>query len=197
MNNRLKEKYDLCCRSESDIHEHLPTLKKYTEECDTVCEMGVRWVVSTFAFLSGLPKKLTSIDIQNPVVFGERSKQDFILAHELAKENNVEFEFIQASTLEIEIEPTDLLFLDTWHAYKQLKAELELHHSKVNKYIALHDTSNFEFRDETSYEMWGDDWVGDGKGLWPAVEEFLADHPEWKIKERFTNNCGLTILERV
>jgi len=45
--------------------------------------------------------------------------------------------------------------------------------------------------------MWGDEWVGDGKGLWPAVEEFINEHPEWKIKERFTNNNGLTILERV
>jgi hypothetical protein len=35
------------------------------------------------------------------------------------------------------------------------------------------------------------------KGLWPAVEEFLIDHPEWRLKERFTNNNGLTVLERV
>jgi hypothetical protein len=34
------------------------------------------------------------------------------------------------------------------------------------------------------------------KGLWPAVEEFLAAHPEWKIEKRFTNNNGLTILAR-
>jgi hypothetical protein len=35
------------------------------------------------------------------------------------------------------------------------------------------------------------------KGLWPAVEEFLVDHPEWVLKERYTNNNGLTVLERV
>jgi hypothetical protein len=35
------------------------------------------------------------------------------------------------------------------------------------------------------------------KGLWPAILEFLDNHPEWILKERFTNCYGLTILERV
>jgi hypothetical protein len=34
-------------------------------------------------------------------------------------------------------------------------------------------------------------------GLWPAIEEFLAEHSEWEIQQRFTNNNGLTILARV
>ena len=35
------------------------------------------------------------------------------------------------------------------------------------------------------------------KGLWPAIEEFLNDNPEWKLIERYTNNNGLTILKRI
>ena len=34
------------------------------------------------------------------------------------------------------------------------------------------------------------------KGLWPAVVEFLQEHREWDLKERFTNNNGLTVLYR-
>jgi len=35
-------------------------------------------------------------------------------------------------------------------------------------------------------------------GLWPAVEEFLAEHPsEWALQHRYTNNNGLTVLKRV
>jgi hypothetical protein len=34
-------------------------------------------------------------------------------------------------------------------------------------------------------------------GLWPAIVHFLENHPEWRLKERFTNCYGLTILERV
>ena len=33
-------------------------------------------------------------------------------------------------------------------------------------------------------------------GLWPAIEEFLVSNPEWILKERFTNNNGLTVLEK-
>lgn len=33
--------------------------------------------------------------------------------------------------------------------------------------------------------------------MWPAVEEFLAAHPnEWALQQRFTNNNGLTVLKR-
>ena len=35
------------------------------------------------------------------------------------------------------------------------------------------------------------------KGLWPAITEFLEIHTDWKLKERFTNNNGLTILEKI
>jgi len=189
--NSLEQKYNDLVNTPSDINEHLPTLKKYSEECEHITEMGVRWIVSTYAFLMGKPKKLISIDIQSPSTWGA----NLILAQTSALENNIEFNFLLGNTLEIEIEQTDLLFIDTWHAYKQLKSELALHHSKVNKYIILHDTSNFEFQDETSYEeIWG--WKGDNKGLWPAIEEFLQSNPEWYIHERYTNNNGLTILKQ-
>jgi len=184
--------YNNLCSTPSDINEHLPTLKTLTEECKHVTEMGVRWITSTYAFLAGKPQNLVSIDIQHPQTWDA----NLDMVERLAKENNINFKFILSNSLEVEIEPTDLLFIDTWHAYKQLKAELNLHHSKVKKYIVLHDTTNYESRDETSYEMWGDEWKGEGKGIWPAVLEFLKEHPEWEIKERYINNNGLTVLIR-
>ena len=109
----LQELYNEKCSIPSDIHEHLPTLKRYAEECDHITEMGVRWVVSTYALLMGKPKKLISYDI-NPI--------DSNVIQEMVK-NDTDFEFRVANTLNLEIEETDLLFLDTWHAYDQLKAE--------------------------------------------------------------------------
>jgi hypothetical protein len=36
------------------------------------------------------------------------------------------------------------------------------------------------------------------KGLWDAVTEFLDNNKDtWKLKERYTNNNGFTIIERV
>ena len=35
------------------------------------------------------------------------------------------------------------------------------------------------------------------KGLWPAITEYLEENPDWKLKERYTNNNGLTILQKI
>ena len=178
----LENIYNKRCSIPSDINEHLPTLKKYAEECDHITEMGVRWVVSTFAFMMGKPKKLISIDI-DPV---EKHGIQTIDLISLAKTAGVEFEFVLGDTTEIEIEETDFLFIDTLHTYTQLKKELALHPSKVKKYIGFHDTTTFAK-------------VGEYKevGLWPAIEEFLSSNPEWVIAEKFENNNGLTILKRI
>lgn len=188
----INEQFQLRVKSPSDINEHMETLKKYATGCEHITEMGVRTVVSTWAFLEANPKRLVSIDI-NPCPISEAAR--------LANEAGIDFEFIQASTLDIEIEKTDLLFIDTWHVYQQLKQEFKLHCDKAKKYIILHDTTTFGERGESGSEMkinviTGQMEMVPFKGLWLAVEEFLQQHPEWVIKERFTHNNGLTVLER-
>jgi hypothetical protein len=176
----IDENYAYHCNQKSDINEHLPTLYKYSLECDHITEMGVRDVVSTWAFLKGRPKKFICYDI-NKV-------SNIDIAAKYAKDSDIEFEFQCKDVLSVSIEPTDLLFIDTLHQYNQLKKELELHASKVKKYLIFHDTTTFEYVDERS------DSVG---GLWPAIEEFLISNSEWVIDFKYTNNNGLTILKRI
>jgi hypothetical protein len=178
----LEEIYNQKCSTPSDINEHLPTLKRYAEECDHITEMGVRWVVSTFAFMMGKPKTLISYDI-DPLENWGISTEELTTG---ANKNGIDFKFKLANTLELEIEETDLLFLDTDHTYNQVKGELSLHGNKSKKYIIFHDTTSFEFQGTN----------GDTIGLWPAIEEFITENPHWKIYERFRNNNGLTILKR-
>jgi len=178
----ITEHYQHHCNTPSDIHEHLPTLKKYASECDHVTEMGVRWICSTWGLLEARPKKLISYDIQNPSHWGA----DINVVCEAAKQENLDYKFIKADVLGIEIDQTDLLFIDTWHVYGQLLAELNLHCNKVNKYLIMHDTTSYAFTGESEGHS----------GLWPAISDFLDEHPEWILKERFSNNNGLTILER-
>jgi hypothetical protein len=156
----------------SDINEHLPTLAKLASECEHVTEMGVRYCVSTWAFIEGRPKKLVSIDINHPSSYvNQGGAESFIKVEQACKDKGIDFQFIQASTLDIEIEPTDLLFIDTLHTYEQLSQELKLHASKAKKYIVLHDTTSCP-------------------ELWQAVEELKG----WKVKDRYTNCSGLTVL---
>ena len=181
-------------RTPSDINEHIPTFIEYGSECEHITEMGVRAITSTWGFLGAAPKKLISYDIENPSKWGANIDQ----VYNVAKQYGLDYEFRKEDVLKIDIEETDLLFLDTWHAYCQLKAELDRHNSKAKKYIIMHDTTSYEFRDEplTSENAWEGE-PPTGKGLWAAVTEFLEENDEWELHKRYTNNNGLTILKRI
>ena len=181
--NRIEEIFNKKCNTTSDINEHLPVLRKYSEECDTIVELGVRAVVSTWAFLSGRPKKLISVDIKHP---NEYDSIDLPLVEEISKEMNIEFNFILSDSRTVDIPECDLLFIDTVHTYNQIKKELEVHSQKVKKYIILHDTETFRTIGEINTEV----------GIWPAVEEFLLINKEWEIAEELKNNNGLTIIKK-
>ena len=99
----------------------------------------------------------------------------------------MDFKFVLGNSLEIDIDETDLLFIDSCHTYVHATAELKRHAGQVRKFLAFHDTTVFAFSDEG----------GGTPGLWQVIEEFLAAHPEWKLKERLTNFNGVTVLERI
>ena len=177
----LQEKYETLVSTPSDVNEHLPTLREYASKSNHVTEMGVRGVVSTYGLMMGLPKILKSYDIVPIELHGV----DRNWVRKLAQENGVDFEFIQANVLHVEIEETDFLFIDTYHTYNQLKEELQKHSAKTRKYLGFHDTTTF-----------GEVGEGGVVGLWPAISEFLSENEEWELVKRWENNNGLTILKR-
>ena len=166
--SEIEKKYQELCATPSDINQHLPKLREYADQCEHITEMGVRGVVSTYSFLSSTAKKVVAIDILNVAVPDVKK-----------------LEFICANDLEIEIEKTDFLFIDTAHNYKQCIAELNLHAKNVNKFIGFHDTFIFGIH--------GDD---QSKGLLFAVNEFLENNKEWVKDYHTDNNNGLTILKK-
>lgn len=173
----IHDMYEQACNKASDIHEHLPVIHEYCLKCAHVTEFGVREVVSTWAMLAAKPMKCVSYDVYE----SEKVSQ----AMQIARQEQVNWTFIKGDTLQINIECTDLLFIDTLHTFDQLSKELNLHHGKVKKYMLMHDTT---WHGET-----GENGQG---GLWKAIEEFLQNHAEWHLIERKTNNNGLTILGR-
>lgn len=174
----LKKEYDTFCKlSPSDINEHLPTLYEYAKKCDHVTEMGVRGGNSSRAFLYANPKKYIAYDLE----LFDRVVELFDYSKKLGNDHH----YIKDNVLEIEIEETEFLFIDTWHRYDQLKKELKLHSGKVKKYIAFHDTESF-----------GRTGEGGGKGILYAIEEFLDENSNWKIVHDAKNNNGLMIIEK-
>ena len=162
------QEYRIARDTPSDINEHIEILKSLADEVDHVTEMGTRTGVSTRAFLA------SDVTLRAYDLFLDARVQE-LFRH--AKENGKDAEYIQGNVLEQEIDYTDLLFIDTWHCYDQLYAELTKHAPKVKKYIAFHDTQTYGTRSE---EFMGR--VG-SNGLLPAIIHYLIENPDtWRFK---------------
>jgi hypothetical protein len=182
----LEELYQDAKASSLDIGEHLKTLRGLAFWCKHVTEFGVRAGCSTAALLAGLADsvddgggKLMSYDIQ-PFIRQEEFEQ-------AARAEGVEFCFYQRDDLAITIEPTDLLFIDTVHTYRQLDAELRKHEEWVKRWIVLHDTYTDDYKDSPG---------SSGKDMWIAVLKLCAKG-HWRIQDDDARQFGLTILGRV
>lgn len=208
MTESLRTLYENNCRRKSDINEHLSTLFKYAKESSSVAEFGVRGGDSTSALLYGLTQssnnknlQYVGVDIAHcPIVHTYSS---------MCKDLDITYTFIQGDSATTDLGMNvDTLFIDSWHIYGHLKRELAMHHSHVQKYIIMHDTTVDEWAGESVRNLYAG-WNIENQaktsgypmhevcaGVWPAIHEFLQQHPEWVLKERFTNNNGLTVLER-
>lgn len=188
----------------SDINEHMTTLKEYAMQCESVLELGVRKVVSSWAFAYGLlqngsDRKLlfcndvSPCDIQQ--LKTECEKASIIL----------QYEWCSDLDLHVEDNSFDMVFIDTLHVYGQLKRELNKFGKVAKKYIVLHDTTvDGEYGEAIRCHMNVSELSKQTgipadeltKGLRYALDEFLSTHVEWSVCEVFTNNNGLTILKR-
>jgi hypothetical protein len=188
------------CQTPSDINEHVPVLKSLAKECNSVIEMGVRSMVSSWGILQGLSENPSSLRSYLGIDINRPSIESFELAKRLAQDCGIAFDFWQANNMTIDIESTDLLFIDTYHTYLHLTYELEKFSPKVNKYIAMHDTSwPYGDMDEGpcgNDSIYPQEFDRTKRGLWNAVVDFLERHPEWTLYERRFNNHGFTILKR-
>ena len=209
--DKIKENFHLLCANKykydsSDIMEHLPILYRYTKDCDSVFETGVRGCVSSWAFLYGL------LNNNN-----QQTKKYFLLndidvcdISELLESaglcDNIEVEYVWKNNLMLDLNKNyDVTFIDTWHIYGQLIRELNKFSKITNKYIIMHDTTVDEEYGESirgchdinhMSKVSGIPVNEITKGLGPAIYEFLQTNPEWFLKEKYTNNNGLTILAR-
>lgn len=166
------------------IAHYMDTLLKYGSQCEHITEFGINQVNSTWAFLNARPQKLVSIDIDLNTR-STKNVKDFegvnywlLWAKYLSIKEQIEFQVIEADDLKIEIEETDLLFIDSKHEKKHFQSELDLHKSKIKKYLIVHDTGLFKDQ------------------LVPVIDE-LVKNKEFEIIEQFKDSPGLTVLKKI
>ena len=202
------------CNTASDINEHLPTLFRYAKQCNSALELGVRGCVSSWAICAGLLENKNGV--KKRIFMNDSSECQIGEIVDVLEPLNIDVKYEWKNDLEIAFdadEKYDMVFIDTWHVYGQIKRELEKFSSVATKYIIMHDTTVDEVDGETVREYGYNYQQAFGratelaaatgipreeilKGMWYGIQEFLANHPEWFIKDRFFNNNGLMVLAR-
>lgn len=200
----IRRNLEVLCRRPSDINEHLPTLFNYAKECESVIELGVRGCVSSWALLYGL---LNNNKATKKLLLNDLTECNVSELVNVARSLSVEVNYVWIDDLKLEVDGMyDLTFIDTWHIYGQLKRELDKFSKITRKYIIMHDTEIDGIQGETIRNNW--DAVKQSQetgftveeinsGLQKAIDEFLESNNDWRIKEVYKNNNGLTILERI
>ena len=179
--NPFYEEYLEYCQLPSDINEHLSLLYKLAAEVRHTTEFGVGYGRSTRAFIAAL--HLTGGTHHSYEIKVLSGVEDLF---KRAWDAKLDATLHIQSTLEANIEETDMLLVDSHHVYSQVKGELERSGDKVRKYICFHDTVTFGLSGQDSGSV----------GILPAINGWMDNHPEWKFKEQRDNNNGFWVLER-
>jgi hypothetical protein len=184
------------------------------QQCNSALELGVRGCVSSWAITAGLLENKNGV--RKRIFMNDSRECQVGELVDVLEPLNIDVKYEWKNDLEIEFgadEKYDMVFIDTWHVYGQIKRELEKFSAIATKYIIMHDTTVDEVDGETVREHGYNYQQAFGratelaastgiprdeilKGMWYGIQEFLANHPEWFIKDRFFNNNGLMVLAR-
>ena len=133
--DELEADYQRLCATPSDIFEHLPTFVRLVRERNAlhVLELGTRTGVSTVAWLYALREtggRLTSVDIDERPPIGDYPHWTFVQGDDMDP------------AVFADLEPADIVFLDTSHHFEHTLRELNLyrHLVKPGGLIVCHDT---------------------------------------------------------
>ena len=154
-----------------DMYKRIDYIQSTFGGIKTVTEFGPFEGCSTSAWISLRPEKFVTVD--------RGITLDVDLYKQAAEEVGVNFEFILGNDIEIDIEPCELLFIDTMHTEDHTYEELQRHADKISKYLVFHDVNPARFDTLKGINKW---W---------------KDHPEWNLKYQDFQDCGFMVLEKI
>jgi len=97
----------------------LPLLSNYASKCESLIECGVRRCVSSWALIHGLLNNNTKV---KKIILNDVTSCDVKEIEENTKNLDIEINYIWCSDIDLPLETNyDLVFIDTWHVYGQLK----------------------------------------------------------------------------
>jgi len=175
---RLADLYTAALQESSDISEHLNILYRMASCVDNVTSITADGAAtSTAAFVYAMPKHC--------VIYCKLQTPQIIRLQCASKIAGLDYIYEQYRSA-IEIDPTDLLFIDTIKTEEIITRELNEYAGHVRKYLIFHDTETFGCVGELPGSL----------GIWPAIARFVRQNPEWQLFKHYSHCHGLTILER-
>ncbi len=194
----------------SDINEHLQTLFDLARECTTALELSCQGTNSLYSLAAGLACSLSAASTSQPLKLYYINPNQFDHGNfcQWCALAGVSLRFFSESSIKFDakkIEELDLLFIDSVHSYFHVLSELRTFAPITKKYIVMHDTTidahlselkrmhmNVkEYVDKYGCKRWEAE-----RGMESAIDLFLKENPEWRVKMKKDNNNGLTVLER-
>lgn len=153
-----------------DMYRRMDYILEHFQGIETITEFGPFQGCSTAAWLMLRPKKFTTVDKGVALDIDTFSKA--------ARELGVDFNFIIGDDTEIEIDPCELLFIDTTHTEDHTYLELSIHAHKVSKFLVFHDINESRFTTLKGINRW---WI---------------KNPEWKLYYQDFDDCGFMVLKK-
>ena len=154
-----------------DVHSELRRLIR--EGCTSYAELGIMQGATLAAVLLVNPSSVQAVDID--LGWYNKAREHF---ETYTNENDISLSVVEADSTQVDIEPVDVLYIDSLHVPRHLLAELNKHHSNVKKYIVLHDTSH-------------------KPKLAVAAKQWCATNPEWEVQKQRTISVGYMTLRRI
>lgn len=189
--------------SQSNENVFVPVFKDLAKSCSTVIECSTgREVATPWALLAGLAE--SEADAPKVLYRAPMTKDSAILFKpllEAAKEASIE---VKTKEDLAESEQADVVFIDSCNVESYAKTALEEYHARAKRLIVLFTTAPRSAEQTMRAvanvlhvsRLSGFTVQEIMKGLGTAVDDFVAEHPEWIVKDPLGALQGLVILER-
>uniref|UniRef100_A0A6C0AGF3 Uncharacterized protein n=1 Tax=viral metagenome TaxID=1070528 RepID=A0A6C0AGF3_9ZZZZ len=213
---KLFELYNHYSTASSHVNEHLSTIREYCFECNSVLELSISAYNLSIFWTCVLGMAQIDENTKYTGIFSVAPpEKDAFDARILAKEHNVDLNIVTGDTkIEMEINLNsidlnyDLVIVNSWFTYCHVKYNLNKFGKLSNKYIIVCATKTQEHENHSLYLDGTFGPKGDFSefpveydrtktGTAHAISEFLQENPQWKIKEVFEHNWGMTILQKM
>jgi uncharacterized protein (UPF0305 family) len=206
----LEREYDRVSSTISDFIQNIVFIHDYAVKCVNILQLGMKDGTCTWALLKGLSDN-TSNENKWMITCDKKSYPIVKKIQDISKEEKISFTFFEKNNLDIDIinndylkNGVDMIFINTWHVYGQLKRELEIYSRIVKKYIVIHGTDSYgeygEAIEEHQNILKRSENSGIPvneivKGVKFAIDEFLENNKnEWVIDIIRSCGQGVTVL---